>query len=273
LFLSVKQSLLNIYRTTGETGEQLHSTRPRNVAGGGLQNVPTPELATTRGLEACALLRRTCEVWTRPRRTIFQRISDGIERGAEIVLASVTLVVAAPLMLIIAAIVKLDTPGPALFGQIRVGRNGRLFRFWKFRTLYADAKARFPELYSYEDEIRHLRVKRGQDPRVTPVGRWLRRSTLDELPNFWNVLKGEVALVGPRPELPEMVPHYMPEQLIKFRVKPGVTGLAQSNGRANLAFQETIAYDIEYVKNKSLWLDVKIIVKTLMLLARFDGAF
>ncbi len=247
---------------------------PENVAV--LDTTPTPESATARGLEACAALREMLGGVRRPQQTVLEQLGNALQRAVEIAVASIALVVTWPVMLLIAAIVRLDSPGPPLFVQLRVGRNGRLFRFWKFRTLYVDARSRFPELYSYtytEEEIQRLRFKREQDPRVTCVGRWLRKSTLDELPNFWNVLKGNVALVGPRPEIPEMVPNYAPEQLIKFTVRPGITGLAQTNGRGNLAFQQTIAYDIEYVKHKSLWLDVKLIAKTIMLLARFDGAF
>ena len=179
-----------------------------------------------------------------------------------------------PVMLIVAAIVKLDTPGPALFRQTRVGLGGRHFTFYKFRTLYADARERFPELYAYRytpEQIQALQFKRERDPRVTPAGRWLRKSTLDELPNFWNLLKGEIALVGPRPEIPEMVPHYLPWQLAKFSVKPGITGLAQTHGRGKLAFQRTIDYDLKYVQTRSVLLDIRIIFRTIRML--FDGAF
>jgi lipopolysaccharide/colanic/teichoic acid biosynthesis glycosyltransferase len=255
---------------------------PENIAVGqvfapyDLDTMATPESATERGREASAVLQEMLGRAKRKRQTVVEHLGNALERAVEITVASIALVVTSPVMLLVAAIVRLDSPGPAFFMQLRVGRNGRLFRFWKFRTLYVDARARFPELYSYtytEEEIQRLRFKHEQDPRVTRVGRWLRKSTLDELPNFWNVLKGDVALVGPRPEIPEMVPNYSSEQLIKFSVKPGITGLAQTNGRGNLAFQQTIAYDVEYVKHKSLWLDMKLIAKTITLLARLDGAF
>jgi lipopolysaccharide/colanic/teichoic acid biosynthesis glycosyltransferase len=116
-----------------------------------------------------------------------------------------------PLMLLVALIVRLDSPGPVVFRQVRIGRNGRLFRFAKFRTLYVDARERWPHLYAYRytaDEVAALHFKLRNDPRVTRVGRWLRTSTLDELPNLWNVLVGDVALVGPRPEIPEMLPSF-----------------------------------------------------------------
>lgn len=197
-----------------------------------------------------------------------------IRRSVEIAVAAAALAVCWPVMLIVAAIVKLDTPGPALFRQTRVGLGGRHFTFYKFRTLYADARERFPELYAYKytpEQIQALQFKRERDPRVTPAGRWLRKSTLDELPNFWNLLKGEIALVGPRPEIPEMVPHYLPSQLAKFSVKPGITGLAQTHGRGKLAFQRTIDYDLKYVRTRSVLLDIRIIFRTIRML--FDGAF
>jgi lipopolysaccharide/colanic/teichoic acid biosynthesis glycosyltransferase len=199
-----------------------------------------------------------------------------LRRVVEVTVAVMALAVAWPVMLAVALIVKLDTPGPALFRQTRVGLNGRLFRFYKFRTLYADSRQRFPELYTYKytpEQIRSLRFKREVDPRITPAGQWLRKSTLDELPNFWNLLKGDIALVGPRPEIPEMVPHYLPAQLRKFSVKPGITGLAQTHGRGKLSFQDTIAYDLEYVRRRSVLLDMQLIFRTVRMLLKLDGAF
>ena len=203
-------------------------------------------------------------------------LAELIRRSVEIAVAVVALLLTWPLMLLVAIIVKLDTPGPALFRQTRVGLNGRHFTFYKFRTLYADARERFPELYAYTytpEQVRTLKFKREADPRVTPAGRWLRKSTLDELPNFWNLLKGDIALVGPRPEIPEMVLHYRPEQLVKFSVKPGITGFAQTHGRGNLSFQDTITYDIEYVRRRSLAMDIRLICRTFLMLIKFDGAF
>ena len=108
---------------------------------------------------------------------------------------------------------------------------------------------------------------------MTPQGQWLRKSTLDELPNFWKVLTGEMALVGPRPEIPEMLPYYDREALLKFKVRPGVTGLAQISGRGRLSFHDTVALDVEYVLNRSLFLDLKIILLTVQKIVTRDGAF
>ncbi|MHC4618286.1 MAG: sugar transferase [Planctomycetota bacterium] len=237
--------------------------------------------------------------------SFWQVIARICYRLAEVPVSLVALVVSLPIMLIVALIVKLDSPGPALFFQRRLSRS-RLVRgrklmdnsrfvvvdphfspgkkywipktFWfvKFRTMYADAKERFPHLYDYnfaEEQIEHIQFKVEDDPRITKVGRWLRRSTLDELPNFWNVLTGDMRLVGPRPEIPEMLVNYKPHQMRKFTVKPGITGLPQINGRGRLSFQRTVAYDLEYVDNKSVVLDLKTLVLTVWRIVTRYGAF
>ena len=226
-------------------------------------------------------------------------------RFVEVFVSLIALIISLPVMVVIAVIIKLDSPGPALFFQRRVARSKamkakdfmhntryeivdpafsykkkywvpRTFWFVKFRTMYEDAKERFPELYNYnytEEEIRTIAFKAQDDPRITRVGRWLRMSTLDELPNFWNVLTGDMRLVGPRPEIPEMLVNYRPDQMKKFTVKPGITGLPQINGRGRLTFQKTVDYDLEYVKNKSVFLDIKIIVMTIFRVISRHWAF
>jgi lipopolysaccharide/colanic/teichoic acid biosynthesis glycosyltransferase len=197
-------------------------------------------------------------------------------RAIEIVVAAILLVLTSPLMLLLAVIVRLDSPGPVVFRQVRVGRNGRLFQFAKFRTLYVDARQRWPHLYAYRytaDEVAALHFKLKNDPRVTRVGRWLRKSTLDELPNLWNVLVGDVALVGPRPEIPEMLPYYDDQTLAKFSVRPGVTGLAQVRGRGDLSFVDTVALDVEYVRTRSVRLDIEILARTFICTVLRKGAF
>lgn len=203
-------------------------------------------------------------------------ISAALVRLAEILIAAAGLILTCPIMAFVAIIIRMDSSGPALFRQIRVGRNGRLFFFYKFRTLWVDAPTMYPDMYTYRytsEEIEQLHFKREDDPRVTPAGCWLRKSTLDELPNLWNLLKGDVAIVGPRPEIPEMLPYYRPEQMIKFSVKPGITGLAQTRGRGRLRFSQTNDYDVEYVKNRSLALDFGIVCRTIKLMITRDGAF
>ena len=204
------------------------------------------------------------------------RLRYVVTRAFEIVVASIVLVVSLPIMLWVGFIIKRGTPGPALFLQKRVGRDRKLFRFVKFRTMYVDARERFPELYAYtydEDGLAQLRFKVEDDPRVTPQGRWLRQSTLDEIPNFWNVLTGDMALVGPRPEIPEMLRYYHGEMNRKFEVRPGVTGLAQVSGRGRLGFHETVDLDVDYVRRQSLLLDIKILLRTVKIVLVGDGAF
>jgi lipopolysaccharide/colanic/teichoic acid biosynthesis glycosyltransferase len=197
-------------------------------------------------------------------------------RILESAIAAVGLAITFPIMLLVALAIRLDSPGPVLFRQKRVGRGGRLFDFVKFRTLRHDARQQFPELYEYQytpDQIESLFFKLPNDPRVTRAGEWLRRTTLDELPNFWNVLTGDMALVGPRPEIPEMLPYYSDAHLIKFSVQPGITGVAQISGRGRLRFLETAQLDAEYAANPSLQLDLRILGRTLSLILRQDGAF
>lgn len=198
------------------------------------------------------------------------------QRIFEVVIASLALIAFMPVMLVIALLIRLDSPGPVLFRQQRVGKGGRLFTFVKFRTLYADARQRFPELYAYRyspEELSTLKFKVDHDPRVTRRGAWLRRTSLDELPNFWNVLTGDMALVGPRPEIPEMLPYYHDEMLLKFSVRPGVTGPAQVSGRGRLGFYETVQYDLSYVRERSWRHDLRMIWTTVRKVLAQDGAF
>ena len=237
--------------------------------------------------------------------SLWERLGNLFFRVLEVTASFIVLIISLPIMLLIALIIKLDSPGPALFFQSRIARSApikgeelgrsdtvrivgsqpspkrfywvpRTFQFVKFRTMYADARQRFPELYDYhysQDEIARIAFKNEDDPRVTRVGDWLRKITVDELPNFWNVLRGDMRLVGPRPEIPEMLASYRPEQMRKFTVKPGITGLAQINGRGRLSFQDTVAYDLQYVENRSLALDMKIILLTVWKVLRKQGAF
>jgi len=197
-------------------------------------------------------------------------------RLVEIPLAFVLLVVTLPVMMLLALVIRLDSPGPALFFQWRLGAGGQKFIFVKFRTFYVDAKTRFPELFAYqydEAQVKELKFKITDDPRATKVGRWLRKTSLDELPNFWNVLTGDMALVGPRPEIPEMLRYYHGEMRQKFSVRPGVTGMAQVSGRGRLGFLETVDLDVDYVKNRTFWGDIGIIAKTVKMVVMRDGAF
>jgi len=197
-------------------------------------------------------------------------------RCVEKLFALIALIIGLPLMLVEALIIRLGSSGPVLFVQNRMTTNMKVFRFVKFRTLYADAKQRFPEYYAYQytpEQLLQLKYKTEDDPRVTPCGRWFRRASIDELPNFWHVLTGDMALVGPRPEIPEMLPYYNSEMRKKFTVRPGITGLAQISGRSRLTFYETVKFDVEYVDRKSIMLDLKIILRTVKVVFTNSGGF
>jgi lipopolysaccharide/colanic/teichoic acid biosynthesis glycosyltransferase len=187
------------------------------------------------------------------------------------------LIVCLPFIVFFGIRIKFDSPGPAIFKQIRMGIDCSPFVFYKFRTMKHDANKLYPELYAYhysEEKIKKLFFKKENDPRLTTYGRWLRKTSFDELPNFINVLKGDMNLVGPRPEIPEMLPYYSPEQQLKFSVKPGITGLAQINGRGHLSFQDTIKEDLAYVDNCSIILDLKILIRTaIATMITRNGAF
>jgi len=234
------------------------------------------------------------------------RLPAVLYRAFEWSVALSALIVTLPIMLAEALIIRLDSPGPVLFFQRRVGRskimsgkdligrtdivspNGKFdpdkqyfvpttFMFVKFRTMYADARERFPDLYRYryasQNEFLSAYYKLETDPRITKAGTWLRRLTIDEFPNFWNVLTGNVSLVGPRPELPAYLPFYTAEQMLKFSVRPGITGLAQTNGRSLLTIGEILEWDVRYVREKSVSLDLRILLTTLWLVLTRRGAF
>ena len=198
-----------------------------------------------------------------------------VKRALDLAVAVAGLILTAPVMLIVAVAIRLESPGPAVFRQRRVGQGGREFTFYKFRTMFVDARERFPELYAYEfseEELESSYYKPVNDPRRTRVGAFLRRTTLDELPNLVNLLRGQVSLVGPRPEVPEMVPYYRPDQMAKFAVKSGITGLAQVSGRNRLTIQEQIDLDVVYAHRPSLGGDLRILGRTVVAVARQIGA-
>jgi len=195
-----------------------------------------------------------------------------IKRLLDLVLASVGLVLAAPLMLGIAIAIRLDSPGPAIFRQQRVGENGRLFTIYKFRSMQADAEEHQQEVVAHPG-AGVLLHKRPDDPRVTRVGRFLRRTSLDELPQLINVLKGEMSLVGPRPELPWLVEQYEAWQHKRFAVPPGITGWWQINGRSDRPMHLHTDDDIYYIQNYSPLLDLRILWRTIGVVLKGHGAY
>jgi lipopolysaccharide/colanic/teichoic acid biosynthesis glycosyltransferase len=159
-----------------------------------------------------------------------------------------------------------------MFRQVRVGRDGREFQIYKFRTMYTDAEARLAEV-AHLNEGDGALFKMRDDPRVTPVGRWLRRFSLDELPQLINVVLGDMSLVGPRPPLPSEVAQYPADMRRRLVVKPGMTGLWQVSGRADLSWEESIRLDLRYVENWSLTMDLVILARTVTAVLRLSGAY
>ena len=195
-----------------------------------------------------------------------------IKRVVDIVGAVVGLTLGAPVLGLIAIAIRLDSPGPVIFRQTRVGANGKTFELYKFRSMYQGAEAKLEELRDLS-EVDGPIFKMKDDPRVTPVGRILRRTSLDELPQLWNVLRGEMSLVGPRPPLPSEVNEYLEWHKKRMEVRPGVTGLWQVSGRSLLSFDEQCLLDIYYIENWSLWLDFQILLRTVPEVAFGNGAY
>jgi exopolysaccharide biosynthesis polyprenyl glycosylphosphotransferase len=178
-----------------------------------------------------------------------------------------------PLLLGCWLAVRLTSPGPAIFKQVRTGQDGKEFTLLKFRSMYVDAEARKAELEGMNERAEGLLFKIRNDPRVTPVGRWLRKFSLDELPQLVNVIQGKMSLVGPRPPLPAEVALYQDDVRRRLLVKPGLTGLWQISGRSDLDWDESVRLDLRYVENWSFTLDLMILWKTMSTVARGRGAY
>jgi len=194
------------------------------------------------------------------------------KRVLDLVGSALGLVLAAPLLLALGLAVKLTSRGPVLFVQQRCGLAGRTFRFYKFRTMVEDADHRKSDL-EHLNEMRGPIFKIRRDPRVTALGRVLRKLSLDELPQLWNVLRGDMSLVGPLPPTPDEVERYTARQVQRLSVMPGITGLWQVSGRNDIPdFERWIDLDLEYAQTWSLWLDLRILLKTAVVVALVRGA-
>lgn len=204
-----------------------------------------------------------------PTLTGYQRL---VKRVFDLFFGGILLMFFLPFMGVIALAIKLDSPGPALFKQRRVGENGCLFSMYKFRTMVADADTRFKEIIHYDEQGRLIH-KVPNDPRITRIGHFLRRTSLDELPQFFNVIKGDMSLVGPRPELPILVEKYETWQRKRFAVPQGITGWWQVNGRSDKLMHLNTEDDLYYVQNYSLLLDLQILLKTVWVVLSRRGAF
>jgi exopolysaccharide biosynthesis polyprenyl glycosylphosphotransferase len=194
------------------------------------------------------------------------------KRILDIVVSFAGLIALFPLFMIVAIAIRMESRGPIVFSQKRVGRNGKLFTFYKFRSMVYGAERMRQRLHLLDETVGPI-FKMQKDPRITRVGRMLRRSSIDELPQLFNVLKGDMSLVGPRPPLPEEVAKYTPRQLKRLLVKPGITCLWQISGRSNISFYEWIELDIYYIQYRSFLLDFKILLRTVPVVIHGKGAY
>ena len=183
-------------------------------------------------------------------------------RALDVIVAALALALLSPLLALAALLIRLESRGPVFYRQLRVGRGGEPFELWKLRTMVPGAESMGAGIY----------VVPG-DPRITRIGMHLRRFSLDELPNLVNVIRGEMAIVGPRPTVQVQVDRYTERQLRRLEVKPGITGWAQVNGRTSLPWPERIELDVWYVEHRSLWLDLRILAKTARMLASGRGLY
>jgi lipopolysaccharide/colanic/teichoic acid biosynthesis glycosyltransferase/GT2 family glycosyltransferase len=202
-----------------------------------------------------------------PRQAVVAWPVEVAKRLLDVVLSAAGLVLSLPLLLLAALAIKLDSPGPVLFVQTRVGQHGRLFRIYKLRTMVANAEALLEQVAGT------AALKVPNDPRVTRIGRLLRRWSVDELPQLWNVLRGEMSLVGPRPEEPRIVALYTDWHRRRLAVKPGLTGPMQVNGRGNLPLDERVQLELDYIEHYTLWRDVSILLRSVPAVILGQGAF
>lgn len=212
-------------------------------------------------------LRLTLLIWV-----IRTKIMHSLKRTLDVAVASAAMLGTAPIMLGTALAIKLDSPGPILFKQIRVGKWGETFGCYKFRSMYIDAEARLKELAA-QNEADGPIFKMKSDPRITRVGRIIRKLSIDELPQLFNVLKGEMSLVGPRPALPHEVAQYTYDQFRRLNAIPGITGLQQVSGRSDIDFKRWVELDIEYITEQSLLKDIEILLKTIPTVLFSKGAY
>ena len=199
------------------------------------------------------------------------RLARAWKRTTDVIIAAGMLFLLLPFMAVTALLIRLESPGPVVFTQDRVGKNGRVFRILKFRTMVHGAQGAEAHLTA-NCSIDPRFVKIDCDPRVTRLGQILRKTSVDELPQLWNVLRGQMSLVGPRPSQPSEVEHYAPEQFTRLLVRPGITGMWQVSGRSDLCFEDAVELDSAYVAEWSPLLDLKILVKTVSVVIRCRGA-
>ena len=201
------------------------------------------------------------------------RGSYAAKRAIDIVASGLGMLALSPVFIVIALAVKLTSKGPVFFSQTRVGRYGRHFRFWKFRSMRTDAEALKAQLADRNESKDGVIFKMKDDPRITKVGKFLRRTSLDELPQLWNVFVGDMSLVGPRPPVPSEVAQYTLEDRKRLDVIPGITCLWQIRGRSEIPFHEQVRLDKEYILEPGFWKDIAILLKTVPAIIGGKGAY
>ncbi|MEQ1884653.1 MAG: undecaprenyl-phosphate galactose phosphotransferase WbaP [Bryobacteraceae bacterium] len=210
------------------------------------------------------------------RQRLLLRSASVTKRVLDLFAVAVIGTVAAPIALLVAILIKLDSKGPVFYRQQRCGRGGSLFTAWKFRSMVADSASALEQGLQSDDALRNewsSTQKLRRDPRITRVGRLLRRTSLDELPQLWNVLHGEMSLVGPRPIVEDEIARYGAGYALYKKVRPGLTGLWQVSGRNLVSYQERVEYDLYYVRNWSVWLDLHILARTIVVVISGEGAY
>ncbi|WP_416136081.1 sugar transferase [Enterococcus casseliflavus] len=213
------------------------------------------------------------KVWVNKKELDSKIIYYFVKRLIDILGSLVGLLILCPLFLFVAYKIKREEPkGPVFFSQTRVGKNGKSFKMYKFRSMFIDAEEKLEQLLKY-NEIEGAMFKMKDDPRITKVGKTIRKYSIDELPQLWNVLKGDMSLVGPRPPLSREVDEYSAYDMQRLLVKPGCTGLWQVNGRNDVDFHDMVELDLKYIINQSILYDMKIILKTVIVMMKPDGAY
>lgn len=215
-----------------------------------------------------ALARWKCWSWR-----FFLAGSVIVKRGLDIAGSAFALLMLSPLFLLIIILIKIEDGGPVFFRQIRVGRYGRHFVMLKFRSMCLDAEKRLKELLERNQHGEGVTFKIKDDPRITRVGRWLRKFSLDELPQFYNVLMGEMSLVGPRPPVPREVALYTMSDRRRLYAMPGITCLWQIGGRSEIDFSGQVQLDVKYIESQSFWVDIRILLKTVPAVLNGKGAY
>jgi lipopolysaccharide/colanic/teichoic acid biosynthesis glycosyltransferase len=202
-----------------------------------------------------------------------RKVAPVVRRGFDLALGCAGLVLSAPVLCVAAALVRASSPGPVFFRQVRVGRHGKPISVYKLRTMYTDAEQRLASLLHLNESVGGVTFKIRRDPRITPVGRYLRKLSIDELPQFWNLVNGTMTTFGPRPPLPREVQAYTARERRRLEVKPGLTCLWQVSGRSDLSFEQQVALDIEYIDTSTLKIDARILAMTIPAVLTGRGAY